>query len=77
MSTVQRPLPAWSSQRLNHQPKSTHQRTQGSGRLCAEDGLVGHQWEEWPLGLRGSMPQCKGMPGLEGGSGWMGGGALS
>jgi hypothetical protein len=19
----------------------------------AEDGLVGHQWEEWPLGLRG------------------------
>jgi hypothetical protein len=35
----------------------------------AEDGLVGHQWEERPLGLRvyceDSMPQCRGIPGQE------------
>jgi hypothetical protein len=43
----------------------------------AEDDLVGRQWEEWPLGLRGSMPQCKGMQGLEGRSGWMSRGAPS
>jgi hypothetical protein len=24
----------------------------GSTAYVAEDGLVGHQWEEWPLGLR-------------------------
>ena len=29
----------------------------------AEDGLVGHQWEEWPLGLRGFDFQSKGVPG--------------
>ena len=23
-----------------------------SATYVAEDGLVGHQWEEWPLGLR-------------------------
>jgi hypothetical protein len=33
-----------------------------------EDGLVGHQWEEQPLGLRCLMPQCRGMLGQEGGS---------
>ena len=38
----------------------------------AEDGLVGHKREERPLGLRASMPQCRGMPGQKGGSGWMG-----
>ena len=39
----------------------------------AEDGIVGHKWEEWPLGLRGLMPQCTGIGGWEDGSGWMGG----
>jgi hypothetical protein len=38
----------------------------------AEDGLAGHQWEEKPSGLRVSMPQCRGMPGWEDGSGWVG-----
>ena len=28
----------------------------------AEDGLVGHQWEERPLACEGSMPQYRGMP---------------
>jgi hypothetical protein len=32
----------------------------------AEDGLVGHQWEERPL------PQYRGMPGPGRGSGWVG-----
>ena len=31
----------------------------------AEDGLVGLQWEERPLGLRCLMPQCRGIPGPE------------
>jgi hypothetical protein len=30
----------------------------------AEVGLVGHQWEERPLSYEGSMPQCRGMPGM-------------
>ena len=38
----------------------------------AEDGLVGHQWEERPLSCEGSMPQYKGMPGPGRGSGWVG-----
>jgi hypothetical protein len=29
----------------------------------AEDGLVGHQWEERPWSCEGSMPQYRGMPG--------------
>ena len=43
----------------------------------AEDGLVGHQWEEQPLGLRSLMLQCRRMPGQESGSSWVGGGAPS
>ena len=38
----------------------------------AEDGLVGHQWEERPSVCEGSMPQDRGMPGLEMGVGWLG-----
>jgi hypothetical protein len=38
----------------------------------AEDGLVGHRWEERPSGLGYSMPQCRGMPGWEDGGGWVG-----
>jgi hypothetical protein len=40
----------------------------------AEDGLVGHQWEErpWVLSCEGSMPQCRGMPGPGSRSGWVG-----
>jgi hypothetical protein len=30
-----------------------------------EDILVGHQWEEMPLGLRVFDAQCRGMPGRE------------
>ena len=37
---------------------TTNQRVHMEGPMApaayvAEDGLVGHQWEEWPLGLRG------------------------
>jgi hypothetical protein len=37
---------------------TTNQRVHIKGPMApatyvAEDGIVGHQWEEWPLGLRG------------------------
>jgi len=32
----------------------------------AENGLVGHKWEEKPCELRSLMPQCRGMPGQGG-----------
>ena len=38
----------------------------------AEDCLVGHQWEESPWSCESSMPQCRGMPGQGGRSGWVG-----
>jgi hypothetical protein len=38
----------------------------------AEDGLVGHQWEERPLSCEDSMPQYRGMPGPGSRSGWVG-----
>ena len=38
----------------------------------AEDGLVGHHWEEKPLGSKLYMPQYRGMPGLRSESGWVG-----
>jgi hypothetical protein len=38
----------------------------------AEDGLVGHHWEERPLGLANYMPQYRGTPGPRSGSGWVG-----
>ena len=38
----------------------------------AEDGLVGHQWEERPLSCEGSMPQYRGCRDRESGSGWVG-----
>jgi hypothetical protein len=34
------------SQRLNHQPKSTHGGTHGSSHICSSDGLARHQWVE-------------------------------
>ena len=37
-----------SSQGQDHQPKNTHGRTHGSSYV-AENGLVGHQWEERPF----------------------------
>ena len=43
VSTGQTPQ---SSQGLDHQPKNIQ------AAYVAEDGLVGHQWEERPLGLR-------------------------
>ena len=45
-STNQTP---WISWELDHQPKSVR----GGITYVAEDGLIGHQWEERPLGLRG------------------------
>jgi hypothetical protein len=38
----------------------------------AEDGLVGHQWEERPLVLRRFYAQYIGMPGPGSQSGWVG-----
>ena len=32
-------------------------------KYVAEDGQVGHQWEEKPLICEGSIPQYSGMPG--------------
>ena len=40
------------SRRLDHHPKITYGRIHGPAAYVAEDGLVGHQWEERPLGLR-------------------------
>jgi hypothetical protein len=37
-------------------------RTMAQATYIAEDGLVGHQWEELPLGLSVLMPQCRRMP---------------
>jgi hypothetical protein len=38
----------------------------------AEDGLVGHQWEEKPLVCESSIPQYRGMSGPRNSSGWVG-----
>jgi hypothetical protein len=39
----------------------------------AEGGLVGHHWEERPLGsCKLYMPQYRGTPGPKSGSGWEG-----
>ena len=42
---------SWSSGGLDHQPK-IHMEGPMASAYVAEDGLVGHQWEERPLGLR-------------------------
>jgi len=39
----------------------------------AEDGLVGHQWEEKSLVLPNWIPQCRGMSEQGGRKGWMDG----
>jgi hypothetical protein len=38
----------------------------------AEDGHVGHHWEEGHWSCEGLMPQCRVMPGQTSGSGWVG-----
>ena len=38
----------------------------------AEDGLVGHQWEERPWSCEGSLPQYRGTPGPGSDSEWVG-----
>jgi hypothetical protein len=38
----------------------------------AEDGLVGHRWEERPLGLANFICLSTGNPGPRSGSGWVG-----
>jgi hypothetical protein len=43
----------------------------------AEDGLVGRQWVRGPWAGECSMSQCRGMPGWEDGSVWVGGGVPS
>ena len=40
--------------------------------FVAEDGLVGHQWEERPWSCEGSRPQCGRMPGPGSESEWVG-----
>ena len=40
-----------SSRGLDHQ-KVHMERPMALAAYVAEDGLVGRQWEEWPLGLR-------------------------
>jgi hypothetical protein len=49
VSTDQTPRSSWD--------RTANQRVHMEGPMAlatyvAEDGLVGHQWEEWPLGLR-------------------------
>jgi hypothetical protein len=39
---------------------------------AAENGLVGHQWEARPLGLRGFDAQCRGCQGRKVGVGGLG-----
>ena len=41
-------------------------------KYVAEDGLVGHHWEESPWSCEGSMPQYRGMPGPGMGVGGLG-----
>jgi hypothetical protein len=38
----------------------------------AEDGLVGHHWEERPCSWEDYFPQYRGMPGPVSVSGWVG-----
>jgi hypothetical protein len=38
----------------------------------AEDGLVGHQWGGGAWSCKGLMPQCRGIQGWGGRSGWVG-----
>jgi hypothetical protein len=38
----------------------------------AEDGLVGHHWEERPHGVANFICPYRGMPGPRIGSGWVG-----
>jgi hypothetical protein len=38
----------------------------------SEDGLVGHQWKERPIGRANYRPQYRGTPGPRSGSGWVG-----
>ena len=54
---------------------TTNQRVYMEGPM--DPATVGHQWEEWPLGLR-VMPQCSTCQSREAGvGGWAGGGAPS
>ena len=43
----------------------------GLAAYVAEDGLVGHQWEERPLVLQRSYAQYRDMPGPGSRSGWV------
>ena len=56
------------SQRTQGLPTNQRIHTEGPMVLAscvAEDGLVGHKWEERSLGLRMFMPQCRETPGRE------------
>jgi hypothetical protein len=52
-----------SSLGLNHESKKTRGGTHVFTAYVAENGLIGHQWEEIPWSCEGSMPQFRGMPG--------------
>jgi len=66
-----------SSRRLNHHPKlfGHMDRPMAPAAYVAEDGLVGHQWEEKPFVLPrldpSPLPQCRGMSGQGGRKGWV------
>ena len=49
VSTGQNPWSCWG---LDPQPKVDMERPMAPATYMAEGGLVGHQWEKWPLGLR-------------------------
>jgi hypothetical protein len=48
---------------LNHKQRELMGGTMAPAAYVAEDGLVGHQWEEGPWSFGGLMPQCRGMLG--------------
>jgi len=64
-----------SSQGVNHHSGVHLDRPMTPAAYVAEDGVVGHQWEEKPLvlpRLDTPPPQCRGMSGQGGKKGWVG-----
>jgi hypothetical protein len=77
MQQYQPTRPPQSSQGLTTNQRVHIEQPMALAKYVAEDGLVGHQWQERPLVLWRFNAQCRGMPGWEGGCGWVGGGASS
>jgi hypothetical protein len=51
-ATVSTGQTSWSFLGLDHQPEYKWRDPWLQLPCVVEDGLVGHQWEEWPLGLK-------------------------